>query len=173
MEARYYLGRALQREAEWLSRQLESAETDNARLQLEAQQDAMLHKAVKHFEKLRDELDGQSSAQIDELQQRLLKNCIFEIPHTYFELRDYDKAITYYNQAINRFPQDVQTLVAYIQMGQCHKRMQRPVEARNMLQQARLLLSHDQIPDAEFEVPSTNLSRVEWEAWLERARQVQ
>ena len=132
-----------------------------------------VNKALKQFEQLRDELGGQNNERIDDLQQRLLKNCIFEIAHTFFDMRDYDKAIFAYNAAINRYPQDVQTLVAYIQMGQCHQRMKRPTEARNMLQQAMLLLSHNQIPDAEFEMPSTNLDRREWEAWLVRARQVQ
>jgi tetratricopeptide (TPR) repeat protein len=175
VEARYYLGKSLQREAELLGRQLEIAETDNARQQLQSQRDATLFKSLKQFELLKEELTTrQADDQIDELQQRILKNCFFEIPHTWFELRDYDKAISNYNAAINKYPQDVQTLVAYIQMGQCHHRHSppRPIEARNMLQQAILLLSHKQIPDENFLVPSTNFSSIEWQRWLERARQV-
>ena len=41
-----------------------------------------------------------------------------------------------------------------------------------MLQQAILLLSHKQIPDENFLVPSTNFSPTEWQRWLERVRQV-
>jgi len=173
-EARYYLGKSWQREAEWLDLQYNAAETDNARAQLQQQHDATLEKGLRQFELLRDELIVKlNTDQVDDLQRRLLENCVFEIPHTLFELRQYDKAITQYNAAINRYPQDVQTLVAYLQMGQCHLRLDRKIEARNMLQQARLLLSHQQIPDSAFLDPATNLSRAEWEAWLERARQVQ
>lgn len=173
-EARYYLGKALQREAELLGRQLKIAETDNARQQIESHRDATLHKSLKQFEQLRDELlAGLNNDQIDDLQQGLLKNCFFEIAHVWFDLQDYDRAITAYNQAVNKYPQDVRTLVAYIQMGQCHHRRGRTVDARSMLQQALLLLNHQQIPTENFHVPSTNFSPEEWEAWLERARQVE
>lgn len=173
-ESRYYLGKSLQREAEWLGLQYDAAETDNARAQLQQQHDAMLEKALWQFERLRDHLIALlNSDQADDLQRKLLENSIFEIPHTLFDLRRYDEAIKEYNAAINRYPQDVQTLVAYLQMGQCHRQLGRKVEARNMLQQARLLLSHKQIPDTAFLDPATNLTRAEWEAWLDRARQVQ
>ncbi len=176
IEARYFLAKALQRDAEWLARQLQIAETDNARQQLETQRDAALQKSLRHFEILRDELlAGQNSDQIDELQQRMLRNCFFEVPHLWFELREYDRAISAYNAAINKYPQDVQTLVAYVQMSQCHLQQEPPrkVEARNMLQQAKLLLSHKQIPHENFQLPSSNFSPAEWQHWLERARQVE
>ncbi len=173
-EARYYLGKSLQREAEWLGRQWEAAETDNARQQLLQQQDAMLEKSLKQFESMRNDLlAGQSQDQIDELEQRLLRNCFFEIPHSLFQLRRYPEAIAAYNTAVSRYPHDVQTLVAFLQMDQCYQRMGKPVEARSMLQQAKVILSHKQIPDAAFQSPSTNFSRAEWQAWLERARLVQ
>lgn len=172
-ESRYYLGKALQREAEWLGLQYDAAETDNARAQLQKQHDAVLEKALSQFERLRDHLIALLNGdQADDLERKLLENSVFEIPHTLFDLRRYDEAIKEYNAAINRYPQHVQTLVAYLQMGQCHRQLGRKVEARNMLQQARLLLSHKQIPDAAFLDPATNLSRAEWEAWLDRARQV-
>jgi tetratricopeptide (TPR) repeat protein len=174
-EARYYLGKSLQREAEWLTRQWEIAETDNARQQLEKQQDATLGKALYQFRLLRDELlTGQNKDRIDDLERRLLMNCYFEIPHTLFRLRAYSEAIDEYNSAVSRYPQDVQTLVAFLQMGQCYHRLGRPEEARSMLQQAKVILSYkEHIPDAAFQSPSTNLSRTEWEAWLDRARLAQ
>jgi tetratricopeptide (TPR) repeat protein len=171
-EARSYLGKSFQREAEWLGRQWDKAETDNARQQLEIQQDAMLDKALKQFKLLRDELqDGQTKDQINEVEQRLLKNCCFEIPHTQYQLREYGEAITAYNTAVSRYPHDVQTLVAFLQMARCYEDMTppKPVEARSMLQQAKVILSHKQIPESAFQSPATNLSRAEWQAWLERA----
>ncbi len=173
-EARYYLGKSLQREAEWLGRQYDSAETDNARTQLQQQHDLVLERALRQFELLRDSLIVKlNNDQADDLQRKLLENGVFEIPHTLYDLRRYDDAIKEYSAAINRYPQDVRTLVAYLQMGQCHRRLNHPAEARNMVQQARLLLSHHQIPETAFLDPATNLTRAEWETWLDRARQIQ
>lgn len=175
-EARYYLAKSLQREAEWLGLQRQHAETDNARMQLQKVQDMTLEKSYRHFEALRNDLlDGDSKGRLDELEQRLLKNCFFEIPHTLFQLQRFNDAIAAYNSAVSRFPNDVQTLVAYLQMAQCYESMSppMPVEARSMLQQAKVILSHKQIPDAAFQSPSTNFSRTEWQDWLERASLVQ
>lgn len=173
-EARYYLGQALERQADWFHQQYLAAETDNARLQLEKQHDLVLEKSLREFEKISAELQPEiTKDRLDDVQRRMLKNCVFEIPHTLYRLRRYEQAIADYNTAANRYPNDAQTLVAYIQMAQCYHRLQKPVEAGSMLATAKSMLNQRLFPDSAFEVPSTNFNREQWQEWLDRARQVQ
>ncbi len=173
-EARYYLGQAYQRQAEWFHQQFQAAETDNTRLQLERQQDFVLEKSLREFETICKDLQPDASKdRLDEVQRRLLKNAVFEIPHTLFRLRRYEQAIADYNTATNRYPNDTQTLAAYIQMAQCYYHLQKPVEAGSMLATAKSMLNQKLFPNSAFEAPSTNFNRDQWREWLDRARQVQ
>ncbi len=173
-EARYYLGKSLLLRAAALHRQWELAETDNARAQTKAVRDRTWVRALEQFQLVRDQLAPQAQLdRLSEVETRILQNAWFEIPQTQFLLGHYQEAIAGFSAAASRHPQDVRVLAAYVQMAQAYAQLGKAVEARSMLEQAKVILDQQQIPATAFLAPTTNLSRSEWETWLDRVRDLQ
>ncbi len=178
-EARYYFGRALHLRAEWIERQSVHAETDNARQQTQKQFELTLERAMTAFRMVRDELTPLAQKdRLNELDAEILQSAWFELPHAQYQLGRYqrlrfEEAIASYTAAVNRYPQDVRVLTAYVQMAQAYSQLGKNIEARSVLEQAKVIMDQQQIPTAAFAAPTTNLTRNEWEMWLERVRQVQ
>ena len=59
-----------------------------------------------------------------------------------------EQAIADYNTATNRYPNDTQTLAAYIQMAQCYYHLRKPVEAGSMLATAKSIVDKKDYPMA-------------------------
>ncbi len=170
-EARYLLGRALQAAADQARRNLQSAETGNARSELREVMREQLRQAVTHFRRLQTELlKDRQAGQLDDVGETMLRDVHFEIAHTFYALEEFEKAIVNYNSAVNRYQQEPQSLLAYLQMANCYERLNRPVEARSMLEQARVML--DTLPGDAFLPGSTNMSRTEWQTWINWARRI-
>lgn len=171
-EARFYFARALQQHADWLQYQLELAETETARQRLATNIRSTRERSLQQQQQLLRHL--QLERQLDHLdvrQVRLLDNSMLEVPHVLFSLERYDEAIAAYNEAANSAPQSAQLLTAYVQMARCYSRLGKKVEARSLLEQARVILNQKQIPDASFRAPDTNLTPDEWGEFLDRALQ--
>ena len=140
-------------------------------LELRRAMQALLTQAKQEFLELRMQLmKSDETDSLDKLGQRVLRDCYFEIAHTYYALSSYDKAIIAYSGAANRYPQDPQVLLAYVQMTNCYDRLGKPDEARSMLAQAKVILK--QMTDEIFQPNATNMTRQEWDRWLDWARQL-
>lgn len=171
--AQYHLGKALQLQGDLWHRDWVNAETENARQQSLTQKQKYLERALRQFQQVRDVLTDQEKAdELNSHNKEVLTNTWFEIPHTLFSLDRFQEAAAGYASAVHKFPQDVRVLTAYVQMAEAYARLDRPVEARSMLEQAKVMLDQEQIPSAAFNAPTTTLTRLEWEQWLDRARQV-
>lgn len=173
-EAEYHLAKALQLQGDIWQRQYLLAETENTRAQAEREKQLVLERALASFQTVQTDLEP--LAKIDHLpvvQQQVFENVWFEIPHTLFALGRYQDAVTAYSSAIHRFPQDVRILTAFMQMAEAYIRLDRPVDARSMIEQARVLLDQQQIPATSFASPMSALSQEEWNSWLQKARLVQ
>ena len=172
-EARFHLGKALQLQGDCRLRQWQLAETENSREQSRQDLNRVLERALVQFRSLRDDLNASSQAdQLSAVHKKIWQNAWFELPHTLLTLERYDEAIAAYAAAVHRFPHDARVLTAYVQMAQAYTRLGREVEARSMLEQAKVILDQNQIPVAAFTAPSTSLTQQEWEQWLDRVRQV-
>jgi tetratricopeptide (TPR) repeat protein len=164
-EARYMLAKAWQRSAEGFEQSLKSAETENARTEFRRQKIQQLELAITEFNRLQIELrDDLEADRLNELGQTLLRNCSFEVAHTYYALGRFDDAIDAYSSAATRYQLQAETLTAYVQMANCYEQMGKRAEARSMLEQAKVIVN--QIPDTAFQSPGTTLTRDEWRTWL-------
>lgn len=178
-EAQYYFGKSLHLYAQWIERQSNTAETDNARQQTQSQYERTLERAMAAFKAVRDELSPLAQKdQLNELDTDILQSAWFELPHAQYQLGRYqrvryEEAIASYTAAVNRYPQDARTLTAYIQMAQAYAQLGKDIEARSVLEQIKVIMDQQQIPIAAFAAPSTNFNRSEWETWLERLREIQ
>ena len=171
IEARYLLAKSLQHSAGLPRRKLETAETENARLELRRTMHARLQEGIREFQILQKQLQArQERDQLDDLGRRTLRDCYFEIAHTYFALSEYDRAIVAYSAAANKFAEDPHVLLAYIQMSNCYDRLGKPQESQSMLEQAKVIIS--QMSDDVFRRDTTNMTKKEWDDWLDWARQL-
>jgi hypothetical protein len=82
----------------------------------------------------------------------------------------FEEAIVRYGGAANRYPDDPQVLLAYMQMSNCNDRLGKADEARSMLEQARII--HRGMTDAAFEPQLTNMNKKDWSGWIEWARRL-
>lgn len=166
-EARFLLSRSLQMSAELPRNKLKLAETENARSEHHRTMEELLKQAKQEYQILRDRLltmkDGE---QLDELGSRFLRDSYFQIAHTYYDLENYEEAVIAFSSAVHRYSDDPQVLLAYIQMANCHVRLNNPVEARSQIEQARVILNR--LSEDVFETDQTNMSKEEWKLWLDR-----
>ena len=166
-QARFWLAKSLQRTTELPKQQLGSAETNNARIELQRQIDASLQRAISELQSLVDTLTPRAELdRLDAMERRLLRDCVFEIAHTHYQLGDKSAAIDKYGEAINRFPTDPQVLLAYVQIATCYDQMGRRNEAISYLERAQLIRA--QFVDETFDADLSSLSGPEWEVWLRR-----
>jgi tetratricopeptide (TPR) repeat protein len=180
-EARYLLARALRHAADKPQQKLDSAETENARIELRRSMQDLLSQARDGYRTLQSELRAlEEIDMLGDLERRLLRDCFFELAHTYFMLAgfgldsaadNYNKAIVAYQSAANRYQRDPQVILAYIQISKCHERLGEHSYARSSLEQAKVILK--QMPDDAFTSNTTSMSKTEWLDWLEWMQSLQ
>ncbi len=168
IEARYYLAKACQRSAELPRRKMKEAETDNARIQFFQQMKQLLDQSNDNFHRLKTELLLLSDrGQIDDLGLEFLRNCYFEIPNNHFTFEDYNGAVIRYREAAGRYQDHPVALRAMVQEANCYDRLDRPLDARGALAQAKFIL--DRIPDEKFLQKDEAMSKEQWRSWLQWA----
>lgn len=128
--------------------------------------DGEYRKALEHFEQTIQVARTPGPAHFDEVGRlAMLRNSLFARGSVLHSLGQYDESIRAYQTAVSAFPQSPAVLDAYLQMADCHRRMNRKNEARGTIEQAKLML--DRIPkDTSFEAVS-NYGREEWSRLLD------
>lgn len=169
-EARFLLAKALQERASIAAEQVREAEVENVRNQFRNRKRAFLRAAIAEYKTLQTALLGdEESAWLGDLRRTFLRDCYFEIAHANFALGEYRQAIRAYNAAANRYPDDPQILLAYLQMANSHNRLGDPAEAFSLIVQAEVIFR--KLPDTSFRPPYTTLTKAEWKQMLQWARQ--
>jgi len=170
-EARYLLARSLQNQADQPHLEMINAKTDNARQELKRKQFSYLMMANQQLQILNRELRKlEAKDRLDTLGKRLLKSASFGIAHLLYLTEEYDEAIKAYHEAVNRYPQCTEVLIAYMKMSGCYERLGKKNEAKSMLEQAKIILK--QMPDSVFDTKASNLGREEWNRWLDWSREL-
>lgn len=170
-EARYLLARSLQNQADQPHQEMKSAKTENARQELKQKKIALLRLANQQLQILnRDLRKLETQDRLDSLGERLLKSASFGTAHLLYLTEEYDEAIKSYHDAVNRYPQCTEVLIAYMKMSGCYESLGKSNESKSMLEQAKIILK--QMPDKVFESRATNLGREEWNRWLDWSREL-
>jgi len=128
--------------------------------------DGEYRKALAHFEQTIQVARTPGPSHFDEVGRlAMLRNSLFARGSVLHSLGLYDDSIRAYQTAVAAFPQSPAVLDAYLQMADCHRRMQRLNEARGTIEQAKLML--DRIPkETAFDTVS-NYGREEWTRLLD------
>ncbi len=167
-EARYLLAKALRERAVLPRVKLKKAETDNARKELQTEIQRQLNEAQNQLELLIESLQAKESAGLlDLLGQRMLRDAYFERAHNLYAMDKFERAIEAYTSAANRYAEDPNVVLAYIQMANCYDRLGKPLDARGVAIQAMLI--HKNLSEKIFTQDKTLMNRDEWRTWLEWA----
>jgi tetratricopeptide (TPR) repeat protein len=167
-EARYLLANALRERAVLPRVKLKKAETDNARKELQTEIQRQLNGAQNQLELLIESLQAKESAGLlDLLGQRMLRDAYFERAHNLYAMDKFERAIEAYTSAANRYAEDPNVVLAYIQMANCYDRLGKPLDARGVAIQAMLI--HKNLSEKIFTQDKTLMNRDEWRSWLEWA----
>jgi tetratricopeptide (TPR) repeat protein len=167
-EARFLLAKALRDRAVLPRHKLKKAETDNARKELQAEIQRQLSGAQEQLEILIESLQSKETAGLlDLLGQRMLRDAYFERAHNLYAMDKFERAIEAYTSAANRYVEDPNVVLAYIQMANCYDRLGKPIDARGVAIQAMLI--HKNLSEKAFTQDKTLMNRDEWRTWLEWA----
>jgi tetratricopeptide (TPR) repeat protein len=167
-EARFLLAKALRDRAVLPRIKLAKAETDNARKELQAEIQRQLTEAQNQLELVIESLQAKDVAGlVDPLGQRMLREAYFERAHNLYAMEKFERAIEAYTSAANRYVEDPNVVLAYMQMANCYDRIGKPIDARGAAIQAMLI--HKNLPEKAFTPDRTLLNRDEWRTWLEWA----
>ncbi len=126
----------------------------------------LLERALDGYSGLQDNLSQRDTESLTPQEKALLRNSRFAVGDTYFALGRYRDALRAYQSAANHYVASPEVLVAYVQIANVYRRMERPAEARTSLEQARLALRRIP-PQVRFE-QTTNYNRKQWGELLDR-----
>jgi tetratricopeptide (TPR) repeat protein len=158
--ARYQIAECYRHAAKWPRKRLSIITVETTRVALHRQMQRDLQSAVDEYQQLISLLGDDSEPHRSALERSILRNAYFARGDALFDLGKYEDAIKAYSAATNRFQHEPEALEAYVQIAACYRRLNRPVEARGTLEQARVVLSRIR-PDADF-LRTTNNTRQQW-----------
>jgi tetratricopeptide (TPR) repeat protein len=117
--------------------------------------------AIDAYRRVQERLaDRQAARELSPLERLLFRNTYFAIGSSQFELGQYEAAIKTYATAISRYQNGPEALPAYVEQARIYRLLHKPDEARTVLGQAKLTLSH--LKDDKRFTETTNYSRREW-----------
>jgi len=173
IHARYMLAEAHRKSAQAPMLQLGVVTIKSRRSDLESQARERLLTAAKTYGHIEESLNRkQENTELTAVEKAILRNCYFAQGASLFELGRFDpdyyrQAIEEYSTATNRYQHEPEALEAFVQIAMCYKRLDRPIDARGTIEQAKIVLSRIR-PDASFEA-TTRFDRKRWEdtlAWM-------
>lgn len=161
IEARYRIAESYRHASKLPRRKLEYVTIDTTRKKLTEELNAELKAAEAGYRELIAILNNKHERfELSGIEARILRNCYFARADALYDWERYEDAIQAYSNATNRYQQEPESLEAYVQIANCHRRKSRPAEARGTLEQAKVILTRIR-PDADF-LQTTRYNRDEW-----------
>jgi tetratricopeptide (TPR) repeat protein len=165
IETRYRIAESYRRAAKLPRRKLDYVTIDTTRKKLTEELNDELEAAEAVYRELIGTLNTkQEQSELSGTEQRVLRNCYFARADALFDMERYEEAIQAYSNATNRYQYEPESLEAYVQIANCHRRRNRPAEARGTLEQAKVILRRIR-PDADF-LQTTRYNRDKWGEYL-------
>ncbi len=163
---KYYQAESVRRAAKFAIKRLPLVTIETSRAVQEREIQKELLAAVAIYSELTKMLvDQQEREPPTESQRGLLRNCYFARAEAFFDMKQYEEAIHAYSTATNLYQTQPESLEAFVQIAACLQILQRPVEARGSLEQAKLVLQR--IPaNADF-TKTTRYGREDWSSLLD------
>jgi TolA-binding protein len=118
-------------------------------------------KALEQYKQVQETLaKDRDNAELTPMGKAILRNCYFALGNVPFAQGDYQAAVKAYSTAANRYQNQPESLDAYVQMANAYRNLNKPLEAKKALEQAKFALGRMR-SDAAFE-NTTNYNRKQW-----------
>jgi tetratricopeptide (TPR) repeat protein len=166
-EVRYLLAEAYRRSGEQFDPRYSNESTDERVQQLAREKARRRYDAaLATYDELADRMSrDEAQRRLSPEGRRILRNTLFGRGSVLSLLERHEQAVAAYLSAVHRYQDSPEVLDALLQIADCYRRMNRAIEARSTLLQARLVLQR--LPnDAPF-TETTNYSRDEWSQLIE------
>lgn len=161
IDARYKIAESHRKAARLPQTRLVNASIETTRVALNREIQEELTAAVTMYGNLQQLLNEQTDKRgLNPVESEILRNCYFAQGAALFDLHRYEEAIQYYSNATNRYQHEPLALEAYVQIASCYRRLNRQIEARGTLEQAKIVLGRIN-PEADFS-ETTRYGREEW-----------
>jgi tetratricopeptide (TPR) repeat protein len=167
LAAQYRIACCHRQGAEDATKQLERELKGTDQVVYSRQIDASRTEALRQYRRVREVLSELGEGrELLPAEEAMLRNCYFAIGDVLYALRQYDAAVEAYRTLTNRYQDRPEVLEAYVRMAWTFRRLNRPLEARTSLEQAKVMLAGMK-EDALFQ-ETTNYSRGQWGERLDR-----
>lgn len=163
--ARFKLADSLRLSSVDIDKSLTQALPPSEKLRLEGTRRERLARAMGLFEEVRRTIEAGDERRRSASAEAFLKNSYFYLGECAFRMRDYDTAITRYNAAKDRYPQDPASLVAMTQIVSCHLKQNDVKRAKAANERAKRF--YTSLPQSVWDDPTLPMTRADWERWLE------
>lgn len=168
-EVRFRLADAHRRFAKQLDQQAmeDPSLSPAARLQLQQQRDHELDEALNLFSQVVSDYGAMDQTRLNALQLDFRRRAYLYRADCAFQLHDYERAISMYDDASRRYADQHSSLIALVQIVNCYYAMNDPQRAHTAEQRARVRLK--QLPDDAFKATDALMDRDAWERWLQHS----
>jgi tetratricopeptide (TPR) repeat protein len=168
LESLYLLGECHRQTARKTQEKLVTELIEEGRLAGSKKIRQNLLQAVDAYRRVQERLaDRQAGHELSPLERVLFRNTYFTMGSAQVELGQYEAAIKTYATAISRYQNGPESLPAYVEQARIYRLLHKPDEARTVLGQAKLTLSH--LKDDKRFTETTNYSRREWSELLDHS----
>lgn len=166
IEARYLTAEAYRQLAKIPQEKLQNDSNSTTRLVHLKEVNQALEAAIAQYEDLQTALNArQEQTQLSAIEQATLRNSYFAVGAALFDMGRYEDSIRAYSIATNRYQHAPEVLEAFVQIATCYRRLNKPIEARGAVQQAKVVLNRIK-PEAPF-TQTTNYTRTDWVSLLD------
>ena len=165
--ARYDLAESYRYGSQMPLAKFELETIDSRRSALNRQISEELHGALKQYDELVRIMNEKShvGGNLSEEEEKILRNIYFSRGTVLYDLGDYESAIKAYSTATSRYQHEPAALEAYVQIAACYRRLNKPLEARGTLEQAKLVI--ERISEQQDFTSTTRFDRGEWNTLLD------
>ncbi|MDZ4820978.1 MAG: tetratricopeptide repeat protein [Planctomycetota bacterium] len=162
VESRYVIAEAYRAAASFPREKLQQAKIETARIEHSKEMQHLLQSAIREYEHVQELLtQRREDSQLSPNEQSILRNCYFARGTAYFELKQYEEAISAYSAATNRYQNEPEVLDAFLQLVACYRNLNKEEEARSIVEQAKVVLGRINATDEEFKKTTVH-TRAEW-----------
>jgi TolA-binding protein len=161
IQARYLAANCYYKMASADQDKLNKASTGSSSAILAKQVQELFSKALTRYEQVQAILvQDREEMELTAGQKAILRNSYFAIGNVLYAQGDYEASLKAYNTAANRYQIFPEVLDAYVQIANIYRKLNKPQDAKNALQQAKFALGRIKA-DVAFEI-TTNYTRKQW-----------
>ena len=164
--SRYLLANAYRLSSKLSMQKMKNVISKTTRIVLKREAEKNCEDSLKVFWSLTEDLiEQQSHRELTDLERAIQRNSCFFRGDMLYQRQEYDKAIEAYSIVSNRYQRQPETLEAFVQIASCYRQLQKRVEARGTIEQAKIILACID-PNSAF-CKTTRFSRDQWSTYLD------